>query len=541
MMRHDPMIQDEPIAMTNPSTMTPRNAVPMRHWLAVIGSMLGAFMAVLDIQITNASLKDILGTLGATMEEGSWVSTSYLVAEIVVIPLTAWLADVFSVRRYLVATTIGFLVSSVACAWAWDLQSLILFRVVQGFTGGAMIPMALALVLRLLPPDRHALGFALFGMTATLAPAIGPSIGGWLTDNFGWPWIFYLNLIPGAIMIIAITKGLEREPARPALLRDGDWPGILTMAVGLGCLITLLEEGHRHDWMDSVAMRWLAGIAAICLVASVIIEWNGKNPFLDLRLLARKDFAVGCAISVAFGLGMYGVMFALPVYLAQVQGYNAGQIGRTIMWSGIPQLVMMPLAALLTLRVDSRKLVALGLALFAASCFMNGQLTALTAHDQLRASQMLRALGMPLVIVPLTGLATRGLSAARSGSASALFNMLRNLGGSIGIAMVATRVDDRGSWHARQIGESLSAYDATVWNHLRAAATGMGLHGTDPVTAAKQSLALTARMVQQEAAVRAFGDAFTMLGIALVMAIPLVLLLPRQNRDAAGGTNFAGH
>lgn len=518
--------------MTTPST-PPVRPVPLRHWLAVVGSMLGAFMAVLDIQITNASLKDILGTLGATMEEGSWVSTSYLVAEIVVIPLTAWLADVFSARRYLILSTIGFLLSSVACAWAWDLQSLILFRVVQGFTGGAMIPMALALVLRLLPPARHALGFALFGMTATLAPAVGPSIGGWLTDNYGWPWIFYLNLIPGAIMLLAIGIGLDRQPSKPAMLREGDWPGILTMAVGLGCLITLLEEGHRHDWMDSIAMRWLALVATIGLTASVIIEWRGSRPFLDLRLLARKDFAVGCGISMAFGLGMYGVMFALPVYLAQVQGYNAGQIGRTIMWSGIPQLVMMPVAALLTLRIDSRKLVAAGLGLFAVSCFMNGRVTALTAHDQLRASQIIRALGMPLVIVPLTGLATRGLPVAESGSASALFNMLRNLGGSIGIAMVATRVDARAHWHARQLGESISAYDATVWDHLRAATTGMGRHGADPVTAAKQGLAITARMVQQEASVRAFGDAFTMLGLALLLAIPLVLLLPRHTGKTA--------
>ena len=236
--------------------------MPLRHWVAVLGSMLGAFMAVLDIQITNASLKDILGTLGATMEEGSWVTTSYLVAEIVVIPLTGWLAAVFSPRRYLLATTFAFLTASVACAWAWDLHSLIAFRVIQGFTGGAMIPMALTLVLRLLPERHHAAGFAVFGMTATFAPAIGPSIGGWLTENYGWPWIFYMNLVPGALMLAALAWGMDKEPADLSKLRHGDWAGILTVATGLGCLITLLEEGNRNDWFNSPAMTGLAVIAA---------------------------------------------------------------------------------------------------------------------------------------------------------------------------------------------------------------------------------------------------------------------------------------
>ncbi|MCX6868874.1 MAG: DHA2 family efflux MFS transporter permease subunit [Verrucomicrobia bacterium] len=504
--------------------------VPLRHWVAVLGSMLGAFMAVLDIQITNASLKDILGSLGATMEEGSWVTTSYLVAEIVVIPLTGWLATVFSPRRYLLATTAAFLTASAACAWAWDLHSLIAFRVIQGFTGGAMIPMALTLVLRLLPERHHAAGFAVFGMTATFAPAIGPSIGGWLTENYGWPWIFYMNLVPGAFMLTALAWGMDKEPAQLSKLRHGDWAGIFTVATGLGCLITLLEEGNRNDWFNSPAMAGLAATAIVMLGAGLAIELRCRDPFIDLSLLGQRGFGISSAIGTVFGLGMYGVMYVLPVYLAQIQGYNAGQIGRTIMWSGVPQLLMMPVAALLAKRWDLRLLISLGLALFATSCLMNGYMTHWTAHEQLRTTQLIRALGMPLVIVPLTTLATRGLPAHRAGSASALFNMLRNLGGSVGIALLATRIDVAEKIHSVRLGESISLLDLATTERLRATTGYFVARGTDPVTAGIRALEVLDLTVRREAFVLAFGDAFTLLGVILLATIPFVWFV-RPSRD----------
>lgn len=496
--------------------------VSLRHWVAVLGSMLGAFMAVLDIQITNASLKDILGSLGATLEEGSWVTTSYLVAEIVVIPLTGWLAAVFSARRYLLGTTAAFLTASAACAWSWDLHSLIVFRVIQGFTGGAMIPMALALVLRLLPQRHHSVGFAVFGMTATFAPAIGPSIGGWLTNNYGWPWIFYMNLVPGALMLGALAWGMDREPGQPGKIRRGDWAGIVTIATGLGCLITLLEEGNRNDWFNSDAMVALAAVAGVMLLFGITIELRCREPFIDLRLLGRRDFGIPCLIGTVFGLGMYGVMYVLPVYLAQIQGYNAGQIGRTVMWSGVPQLLMMPVAAALAKRTDGRVLVSLGLGLFAASCLLNGRMTHLTAHEQLRLTQLIRALGMPLVIVPLTTLATRRIPAALAGSASALFNMLRNLGGSIGIALLATRIDIREKVHSVHLGESVSQFGRATMERFGALTGHFVSHGADPVTAGRRALAVLDLTVRREAYVLSFGDAFTLLGLTLLATIPLV-------------------
>lgn len=512
------------------SAQPPGERVPLRHWAAVLGSMLGAFMAVLDIQITNASLKDILGTLGATLEEGSWVTTSYLVAEIVVIPLTGWLATVFSRRNYLLGTTAVFLTASAACAWAWDLHSLIAFRVIQGFTGGAMIPLALALVLQLLPPRHHPLGFAIFGMTATFAPAIGPSVGGWLTDTYGWPWIFYMNLLPGAIMLAALAWGLDREPARLAKFRHGDWAGVVTVATGLGCLITLLEEGNRHDWFNSGGMVGLGVVALVMLALGVGIELKVPEPFIQLRLLGRPAFGAACLLGTVFGLGMYGVMYVLPVYLAQLQGYNAGQIGRTIMWSGVPQLVMMPLAAVLAKHHDGRRLVALGLGWFALSCLLNGRLTHWTAHDQLRITQLIRAIGMPLVIVPLTTLATRGLAAEETGSASALFNMLRNLGGSIGIALLATRIDVGESVHRARLGESVSIYQNATLERIDALTRHFTAAGADLQTAGVRALRVLDLTVHREALVAAYGDAFTLLGVVLLAAVPLVVLIGRERR-----------
>ena len=496
--------------------------VSLRHWVALVGAMLGAFMAVLDIQITNASLNDILGSLGSTLDEGSWVSTSYLAAEIVVIPLTGWLLDVFSPRRYLLANTALFLIFSVACAWSWNLSSLIVFRALQGFTGGVLIPAAFNLVLQLLPPAKRGLGFALFGMTATFAPAIGPTIGGWLTDNYGWGSIFYLNLVPGILLIGAVAWGLDKKPTRLALLRNGDWWGIGSMAIGLGSLIVFLEEGNRNDWLNSGFISTMGAIAAISLCLCVIVELRGRRPFVNLRLLARRNFAIATVVGMAFGAGMYGATYLLPMYLAQVQGYNAQQIGLTIMWSGLPQLLMMPAAVLLLRRFDSRVLLTAGLVLFGLSSFLNSALTNLSAYDQLRWTQLVRALGMPLVIVPITTLATGLIEPEQSGSASALFNMFRNLGGSIGIALLATQLDVREKLHSARLVDSVSAFSSTTVERLNEIAGQLVLRGDESVTAWHQAVGVVVGRVRREAFVMAYNDCFFILGSLLLGAVLFV-------------------
>lgn len=521
--------------------------VPLRHWVALVGAMLGAFMAVLDIQITNASLNNILGSLGATLDEGSWVSTSYLVAEIIVIPLTGWLSEVFSPRRYLLVNASLFLLFSMACAWSWNLSSLIVFRALQGFTGGVLIPTAFNLVLKLLPPAKRGLGFALFGMTATFAPAIGPTIGGWLTENYGWPAIFYLNWLPGLLLLAAVAWGLPAGKSRLALLRRGDWWGIGTMAVGLGCLIVFLEEGNKEDWLNSAYIRSMGLIAVLALAACIIVELKRKDPFIELRLLRQRNFGLGSLIGMAFGAGMYGATYILPLYLAQVQGYNAQQIGETIMWSGLPQLAVMPLAVWLLRKVDARLLLTVGLALFSGSSFMNASLTHLTAYDQLRVAQLVRALGMPLVIVPITTLATGLIPPEQAGSASALFNMLRNLGGSMGIAILATQLDVREKLHSLRLGEQVTAFSAATAERVAGLTAQFMARGAETVTAGTQALASLSGVLRREAHVMAYGDCFFLLGALLLSMVLFVWFcqppesarLGRGNLPSPDGTRAA--
>src|SRR5215471_5835169 len=264
----------------------------LKMWMAAIGSTLGAFMAVLNIQIVNASLADIQGAIGAGIDDGGWISTAYLIAEIVVIPLTGWLARVFSLRWYLLVNALLFLVFSAACALARDLEQMIVLRAVQGFTGGVLIPMAFTLIITLLPKAKQPVGLALFALSATFAPAIGPTIGGYLTENWGWQYIFYVNLAPGALMVGMLYFSLESKPMKLSLLREGDWPGIITMAIGLAALQTVLEEGNKDDWFGSPFIVRFAVIAAIALPLFVVIELTSKKPLLNLRLLFRRNFGL---------------------------------------------------------------------------------------------------------------------------------------------------------------------------------------------------------------------------------------------------------
>ncbi|WP_218082195.1 DHA2 family efflux MFS transporter permease subunit [Anthocerotibacter panamensis] len=510
--------------------------VSLRAWLSVAGVMLGAFMAILDIQITNSSLKDIQGALNATLEEGSWISTSYLVAEIIVIPLTGWLSKVFSNRLYLLVNTVLFIFFSVCCASAWDLNSMIVFRGLQGFSGGVLIPMAFTVMLTTLPPSKQTIGLALFGMTATLAPSIGPTIGGWLTENFGWEYIFYINVIPGALMLAALWFTMDPRPLQLNLLKKGDWWGILTMAIGLGSLQIVLEEGSRKDWFGSDLIARLAVVAVVFLALFLWIEFTRKEPFINLRLFAKGNFGLGSIVNVTLGLGLYGSVYILPLYLAQIQGYNALQIGQVIMWAGLPQFFIFPLLPRLMKRFDTRVLLLVGLALFSTSCFMNAGMTHDTGADQLIWSQIVRALGQPLIITPLSSLITIGVG-KDAGSASGLFNMMRNLGGSMGIALLATLLDQREKFHSSTIGEAVSRYNPLTEERLDQLTQNFMRHGMDFYTAQNQAMAQLDRLVRREATVMAFNDCFFIIGVGLLLGGLVVLLMKKGTSPGAG----AGH
>ncbi len=505
----------------------PRTKASFRDWIAFLGGSLGAFMAVLDIQITNSSLADIQGTLGASLDEGSWISTGYLIAEIIVIPMTGWLSGVFGLRRYLMVNAALFLGFSVLCGLASNLSEMILFRIGQGFTGGVLIPTAFTIMLLRIPGTQRAIASAVFGLTVTFAPAIGPTIGGWLTDTYSWHWIFYINLLPGAALLGMIWYGLDDAPMKLERLARGDWGGIACMAVGLGCLEYVLEEGQREDWFGGDRIRLCATLATVFLTAFFVIELTRKEPFIDLRLLRKRSLSTACAINFATGFGLYGSVYILPLYLARVQHYDAFQIGAVQMWLGLPQLALLPLLPFILKRVDSRLVLGFGVFLFGVSCLMNGfTMSADTGGDQLRWTQLVRALGQPFIISPLSQMATIGISPAQAGAASALFNMFRNLGGSCGIALLATAAEHREHWHFSAIAERVTQNSVLLAERL-----GQLGHVLSP----DQALASLAQQVRQQAVVMGYADCFLLIGTGLMLSLLGVFFLSPARAGGGGG------
>ncbi|MBR0745543.1 multidrug efflux MFS transporter [Bradyrhizobium japonicum] len=513
-------------------------AVSAKTWIAVIGATLGAFMAVLNIQIVNASLADIQGAIGAGIDDGGWISTSYLIAEIVVIPLSGWLAQVFSIRIYLLTNATLFLVFSAACALAQDLPQMIMLRAVQGFSGGVLIPMAFTLIITLLPKTKQPIGLALFAISATFAPAIGPTIGGYLTENWGWQYIFYVNLVPGTLMIAMLWLSLEAKPMQLSLLREGDWPGIITMAIGLSALQTVLEEGNKDDWFGSPFIVKLSIVAAIALTAFLVIELTAKKPLLNLRLLVRRNFGFGILANFLLGIALYGSVFILPVYLSRIQGYNAEQIGMVLAWTGLPQLLLIPLVPRLMQRFDARIIIGIGFALFAASNFMNIYMTNDYATDQLFWPNVVRAVGQAFVFAPLSAVATAGIEPENAGSASGLFNMMRNLGGAIGIALLQTLLTKREQYHSNVLMQSVSVFEQATRTRLEQLTQYFINHGVlDRADAAHRAYVAIGHVVQKQAYILAFSDTFYLLGVALIVALIASLFLKKPGHVSAGGAH----
>jgi MFS transporter, DHA2 family, multidrug resistance protein len=510
------------------------DVVPLKTWICVIGVLIGCFLAVLNIVVTNSSLRDIAGTLGASADEISWIPTSYLVAEIVVIPLTGWLSAAFSLKKYLMVNSILFVLFSICCGQTHSLDLMILFRVAQGFTGGVLIPLSFVVILTYLPPSKQPIGMALFSVTATFAPAIGPLLGGWLTDNYGWPFIFYMNAIPGALMIATVWFTMEKQPMNLALLKKGDWWGILTMAIGLAAFEIVLEDGNRKDWFGDHGIVKLAWTAAILIPAFILIELRQREPLVDLRLFGRRNFGLGSIVNLALGIGLYGVVFILPLYLGQMHGYDASQIGTVLIWLGLPQLLVIPLVPKLMQLVDTRIIIGIGVLLFGGSSFFTAHLDSNFSGPQFYLPLIIRALGQPLIMVPLSAVTTAGMAKGReSASASALFNMMRNIGGSIGIAGLSTLLSVRERFHSERIGESVTVYSDAVQERVQKSAAFFFSQGSDSYSANMRAIGAVGGAVRREAFFLAYSDCFLALGCVLLASAVALFFMKRARITGA--------
>lgn len=506
----------------------------MKDWIAVLAGMIGAFMAILNIQITNASLLEIEGGIGTGVDNGAWISTSYLIGEIVVIPLTAYFSSVFSFRRYILVNSVLFPIFSIACAFAHDLGTMILLRGLQGFAGGVLIPMAFTMVLTKLPKVQQPRGLALFALSVTFAPAIGPTIGGFLTENYGWQTIFFINAVPSAIMVIALALTLEKQPMQLQLLKEGDWAGIFTMAIGLSALQTVLEEGNKEDWFSSPFIVKLSIVAVVFLVTFIWIELTVEKPLVKLRLLKQRNFGIGVAVNVLVGVALFGTVYILPQYLGQVQRYNAEQIGNVLAWTGLPQLLLIPLVPLLMKRFDARYIGFLGISIFAISCFMNITLSADNAGDQFWIPNIVRAVGQALVLTPITAITTAGIAASDAAAASGLTNMLRNLGGAVGTASLGTILTKREQFHSNIIGQSVTLARDEVRDRLSQTTNYFLAHGvSDPAVASKKAIVLLGQIVKRQALILGFSDTFAVIGVVLAIAA-FALLLTRKSQAGGG-------
>jgi MFS transporter, DHA2 family, multidrug resistance protein len=526
-----------PVAVPKPAAISSDGASPT-VWISILAAMIGAFMAILNIQITNASLLNIEGGIGTGVDNGSWISTSYLIGEIVVIPLTDYLSRVFSFRNIMIGHATLFAVFSVACAFTHDLPSMIAMRGLQGYFGGVLIPMAFTLVFTKLPKAQQPIGLAMFSLAVTFAPAIGPTIGGYLTENYGWQTIFFVNVVPTAVMVTTLYFTLERQPMQLNLLHEGDWLGIATMAIGLSALQAVLEEGNKDDWFGSPFIVKLAIIAAISLSVFIANELIVDKPLVRLRLLTQRSFGFGTISAVFVGFALFGSVYLLPAYLGQVQGYNAEQIGQVLAWTGLPQLVLIPLVPKLMQRVDARLIAFFGMMLFAVSSFMNTAMSLDYAGDQLFVPNIVRAVGQALMLAPLSAVSLGSVAPQDAAAASGISNMVRNLGGAVGTALLATIVTKREQFHSNIIGQSVDLGREEVRQRIAEMANYFLSHGiVDPLAARHQAIIALGNTVKRQALVMGFSDSFAVLGVVLLLAGVAILLTGRPKAAAQGGAH----
>jgi DHA2 family multidrug resistance protein len=508
-------------------------------WIAVAAGSLGALMATLDISITNSALPQIQGEIGATGTEGTWISTGYLMSEIVMIPLAAWLTRVFGLRNFLLGNAVLFILFSMMCGWSHSLSAMVVGRIGQGFAGGAMIPTAQTIIRTRLPRSQMPLGMTMFGLIVLLGPLLGPVLGGWLAENISWSWCFFINLPVCLALITLLIVGLPADrPQWPAFFK-ADWLGIVGLTIGLSSLTVVLEEGQRERWFESGTIIALSCVSLAGMILIAISQFTASKPIMRLNLLRNPRYASVIVIVFAVGAGLYGVSYLLPQFLSLVAGYNAQQSGMIMLVSGVPAFLMMPLLPRLLGKLDFRVLVITGLVLFAWSCMLDIDLTAQSVGHNFFWSQLIRGVAQILSLMPLNQASMAAVSREDSGDAAGLYNMARNLGGSVGLAIIGTVIDRRTTFHTSMIRESLTANSTLGQERIASSAAGWFAQTGDMAYAKMRALGQIAAQIHQQAVVITYSETFYVLGFALLACVPLALLL--KTPRGPGPSASAGH
>jgi DHA2 family multidrug resistance protein len=498
-------------------------SMPNGRKFLIFGVMaFGMFLALLDIQVVAASLNDVQAGLSAGPNEISWVQTAYLMAELVMIPFSAFLAQAMSTRWLFAASAGLFTLSSIACGLAWNMTSMTVFRAIQGFTGGAMIPTVFAVGFTLFTGKQRAVIPAILGMVSVLAPTLGPTVGGLITEYINWRWIFFINVVPGIMVTVLAIALLRIDRANPAMFFRIDWLHLIAMAVTLGGLEYVLEEGPRLDWFGDSSIAISAWLSLVAFVLFLERSFFSASPIVKLTPFRRPSFIFACVFNLVIGFGLFGSTYLIPVYLGQVRGFNSLQIGMTVFVVGLAQIVSTIIAARLSEKVDRRFVIGVGLPLFAFSLWLTSAMTPQWGFAEFLIPQLVRGLAIMLCIVPSVGMALSGFEGMELRYASGLFNLMRNLGGAIGIAVVNTWLQDNTRIAMARFGETLGHTAQTFNDAVTAISQRLSVYTPDSAQALLQSQSLLGRAISQQALTLAFDDVFRVMCWMFIAALVMV-------------------
>jgi DHA2 family multidrug resistance protein len=512
--------------------MPPEPKLTWQQWVGFMSMVVGMFMAILDIQIVSASISEIQAGLAASPDEAAWVQTSYLIAEIVMIPLSGWLSRMLSTRILFVISALGFTLFSALCAMADNLGAMIAFRAAQGFIGGAMIPTVFATSFLLFPGAKRAQVSILIGLTATLAPTIGPTLGGWLTEAFSWHWLFLINVPVGAAVAFSVWRFIDIDRPDLAMFRRFDWLGLALMATFLGTLEYVLEEGERNDWFDDSTITSFAAISTVTGLAFFWRMLTRRDPLVELKAFGNINFAFGSLFSIIIGIGLYGSVYVIPLFLGRVRGYNSLEIGENMFVTGLAMFASAPVAGRLLKTMDMRRMLAGGLVLFGISAWWLAHLTNQSSFWEMLGPQALRGFSMMFLFLPVNQLSLGTLPMAAVKNASGLYNLMRNLGGALGLAMIGTIATTRTTIHAEHLREQVTwsrPAAANLYQNMTQAL--MASRGPEAQFVALKKMAL---MVQREAFTLAYNDVLLLMALCFFVAVPLTFLLAKPKAVATG-------
>ena len=509
----------------------------VNKWMVAITVMLPTLMVIMDTSVVNVSLDHIRGSLSAGIDESTWSITSYLAANAIVIPITGWLSRLLGRRRLLILSVSLFTLSSLLCGMAWSIQSLVVFRILQGLSGGSLQPISQSILLETFPPSQHGTAMAIFGIGIMFGPIIGPFLGGWITDNWSWNWIFFIN-IPAGIISILMTVLFIVDPSyiRDAKMKIDYW-GLAFLSVGIGCLQIILDKGQREDWFSSDFIIWLCVASVISLVIFVIVELFAKHPIVDLRILKNFSFSLGNIIIFFVFVNLFGSIVLLPMYLQSLMGYTSTLAGLVLAPGGVATLVVMPIVGLLITRINSKGIVIAGLIVTAYSTYLMSEFNRLADFNTIVWPRIIMGIGVGLIIIPLTTLTLSRMKKEQMGNATSIFNLVRNIGGSFGVAISTTILTRRAQFHQARLIDHLTPFDMPYALGSDRASQALQQRGMESALSGQGGLASIYEQVIREASMMSFNDVFYLLSVMLVLTVPLVFFMRRIYHDAADDEN----